>query len=166
MVRIDLKGELHFSVFDRLSVARQYQTGAHIVIDSGGGSGWEMEGVLREIQALREDSIAVVGTVVGEAFSAAFVILQACSRREAVAAAKLMFHPPDVSMPAAGYSMGGESAVDPEDPRYVDFLTALSARTEIPTARLGEWGAAERYFTAQEALQYGFIDQIVEIPSA
>ena len=51
---------------------------------------------------------------------------------------------------------------NPDHPMHNLFLDELSKRTKLPRETLAGWSNEERHFTAQEALEFNFIDQIID----
>lgn len=108
--------------------------------------------------------IPVHGIVTKEAMSAGFIILQSCTWRIATEDAKFMFHPPGFTAEEA--SQISSFPVDEDvrfydDEEYLEWLQYLSHRSGRPFDELESFGREEKEFTALEALELGFIDEIV-----
>ncbi|MBX4205255.1 MAG: ATP-dependent Clp protease proteolytic subunit [Candidatus Doudnabacteria bacterium] len=158
---IALKGDLTEQLISQLREALLDRTDIELRIDSPGGSKELKDEALSIMEKITDDEFTITGVVMGEASSSAFMMLQCCTIRKALPSATLMFHPLQVSVPQGVYVMGGETAADPYEPEYLAFLGELSARTNLPEDTLWRWGSDERIFTAEEALQHHFIDEIV-----
>lgn len=124
-----------------------------IYINSNGG---ETNGYRAILNAMRESSKPVDVIVVGNCYSAACAILQcATGRRRAYANAHFMVHAPAMDSGGCG---GFEQALAFERRLYDEILRQ---RSQLPQ----DWfplGRKMRFFTSQEALTYGFIDEVVE----
>lgn len=165
MVKIDLIGPFYKSLIPEFQIAFKARENVELYIDSEGGKKKHCVEAMAAIRYMIKEGLTVDALVVGEAKSSAFMVLQVCSIRQALASATFMFHPPAVLR----FGKVGEPAfVDDRsnttDPVYVVFLEELSARCGIDIPQLEKWGIEERVFTAEEALEFGFIDKIVETP--
>ena len=100
----------------------------------------------------------VYGLVTGIAASSAFVLLQMCDRRISYPNARLLFH-------------GISTRVGIDDPDFKfrvrnakllhkKNLEELAVRSGQPMSKIRRWSRMERMFSAQEALELGFLDAI------
>jgi len=138
-------------------------------IDSGGGS----VGVLTSIKsAMNESKLRFRGLVEYQAGSAGLLILQHCEWRQANTHSRFVFH----------YGKVGEDFPNEELGRMVDgkgfiadhitqgrirMLNEVSARTGTSFERLNRLASEDRPLTAEEALDFGFIDEVIStIPSS
>lgn len=124
-------------------------------IDSGGGD----VNVARHLgDTIRAVRAPVFGLVTGMAASAAFTLLQMCDRRIAYPNARLLFH-----------SVSSKVEIDGSDLRYRiaharllhrKNIEELAKRSGQPIPAIRRWSRMERMFSAQEALELGFLDAI------
>lgn len=129
----------------------------HLRINSPGGSVFAARAME---QALREHSARVVVHIDGLAASAATFIAMAGDEITMAKGALFMIHK------AWSYAWGNADDLT----ETASLLTKIDGtlaqtyadRTKQTTAQIGEWMAAETWFTAEEALQNGFIDQVAE----
>lgn len=133
-----------------------------LIIDSDGGLTRYCKAIVSALRQLKDYRVSTSATVIGKAQSAAFIILQACDHRRATPSVDLMFHAPGVLR----FGREGEPPfVDERNPNHemhLEFLREFSQRTALPLETLQEWANQERHFTANEALQNCFIDEIVD----
>lgn len=165
-------------VKDSLGVTRAREIRAEIeasslpiclAINSGGGV---VEVIPVIADAVRAHPVEVVGVVVRESASAAFQVLQLCSRRYALEDARLMFHFPWVDLEDfietrfweerfALVCQAEGRVIFPRDERFLSFLEELSRRSGQPMDNLQRWAREEREFSASAAIRLGFIDGIL-----
>jgi ATP-dependent Clp protease, protease subunit len=130
-----------------------------LFIDSSGG---DTEAEMQLIDAISVSEAPICGVVTGDAFSAAFDILQACRIRKSYAHGKMLFHAPRLS----GMPVDDEQKVAKEisDGRrlHEELLLFLSKRTGQSKEKWVKWSKKERKFTAPEALKLGIIDEIIQ----
>lgn len=132
-----------------------------LLIDSEGGNVDAAEIIVEGIQKSR---MAVECLVMGKAYSAVFCVVQECSKRLASEAATFLFHPPWRSAAEASRLTGFphlDNVVNEKHPSYIKLLNTLSRRSGQTLERLKVWGLEEKKFTAREALELGFIDEIL-----
>lgn len=162
MKRVDLIGVLSPSVVEQVKNICRNPTDLELYINSEGGITRRCNAILGMIQYLRNRNLNVSGLVTGDAHSAAFIILQACTSRKSLPTANFMFHAPAVLR----FGREGEPLFvddrNPNHPMHHLFLDELAKRTKLPKTMLENWSAEERYFSAEEALEFHFIDQIVD----
>lgn len=132
-----------------------------LIIDCDGGS-------LR-VASFIEDAIRfcdapVHGIVTGAAFSAAFHILQACDRRLAYPKSTLMFHSSRINNLPVNHPDFDEicQSSKVKNEKYYSLFASLSNQ---PITTIREWSRLEKEFTAQEALELNFIDEILVPPN-
>lgn len=162
MQKIDLIGVLTPSMVEQIKNICRNPTDLEFQINSEGGITRRCNAILGMTQYLKDRQFNVNGLVIGDAHSAAFIILQTCTSRKALPTANLMFHAPAILR----FGRGGEPPFvddrNPNHPMHRSFLEELAKRTKLPIETLEQWGNEERHFTAQEALEFNFIDQITD----
>lgn len=128
-------------------------------IDSHGGD-TTLSGYISD--AIKFSKAPVHGIVTGQACSAAFRILLACDRRMMYPNARVMFHGPrtdyriDRSDFSAFYKLNLEG--------MASFQRKLAKMSGKPLSRIKKWSREEYEFTAEEALELNFIDEILTPP--
>lgn len=133
-----------------------------LLIDSCGGSLFAGNWVA---DAISFSASPVHATVTGAAESSAFTILQACHRRSAYPLARLMFHYGSIS------NLNLDAVFDP-----VEFvrkslkiantgLDKLVARSGKSSEQIRMWAHESRRFSASEALELNFLDEILTPPA-
>ncbi|MBI1863869.1 ATP-dependent Clp protease proteolytic subunit [Candidatus Woesebacteria bacterium] len=114
--------------------------------------------------AMIESGLEFNGLVMGRAFSNAFNLLQQCDTRSAVEDASLMFHwgnsrlgNQELAALIAGETWPVEHAL------AIELMTAeqVSRRTGLSVEKLKEFALYERSFTAQQAFEMKFLDQVI-----
>ena len=119
-----------------------------IEINSKGGLCFPLHQITSALKACELTSHGIV-TDFGR--SAGFDILQCCTKRFAYRGAILMFHAPRV----------GKRVCD-EDSDHLEMVKILMRRTGQTKTTILHWAEQEREFTAEEALDAGLIDGIIE----
>lgn len=145
----DLEVEL-----DMLNPAR-----VEVLVDSFGGcgvTGMNTADILRRYNAS--------ATVTGRCCSSALIAICGCSHVRAFPSARLMIHQPYV------YIMGTASELLNEA-CHLETLTncvhgLIRERTEQPASVVTEWLSRDTWFSAQEALSVGLVDEICEVAPA
>ena len=136
----------------------------NLLIRSNGGSVFEavnMVNGLRDIKSMLGKDVPIIGAVQGNAMSAASYVLQACDRRYAAPNSIIMVHGITSSM---GHFDESDQERDLALMRHmrsfmVDLYSARSTKDR-------EWWDnqmktnQELYLTAQEALEYGLVDEV------
>ncbi|MDO8536774.1 MAG: ATP-dependent Clp protease proteolytic subunit [bacterium] len=151
MVQIKCFGAINNDLLDYFRHEVKSVSGPfEIIIDSPGGSVASLEEIKKIIAA---HNGAVLGRVIGLAYSAAFDLLQECKTRTAARHSTLMFHAP---------RLGGGYYVLIEDPCYLALLEVLARRSGQSMADLVSYGNSGRVFSAEEALRLGFLDHIYD----
>ncbi len=135
-----------------------------LVIDCHGGEASMLQDFLAEII---NSPAPIHGLVKGSAASLGFDILQLCKKRRASRNSRFMFHAPAVNWEIGMdylWSFLEVSVVGrlEESEMHQTMLYLLARRSHMSLDRIQQWSREERVFSAQEALQYGFIDEIVE----
>ncbi len=129
-----------------------------LIIDSVGGTVLQGRWIA---DAVRCSEAPVHGLVVGAAYSMAFWVLQNCQRRMCYPHARFMFH---------GYDMKSYRC---DEPKFLEQaqknmqshredLDFVIRRTHQSLDKWQEWSRNERYFSANEALELGIIDEIIK----
>jgi ATP-dependent Clp protease protease subunit len=158
--KIILLGDLNQETQEKLSTAIIYLNTISsdpiiFYIDSRGGG---VHSAIHLWDTIRLSKAPLHGIVVGKALSAAFAVLQACHVRLAFPNANLMNHGSSVSV----------RIDDPEFDRiftlFKNFdnkiLDTLTERGKASKKDNEKWSRMERYFTAMEAFEMGWIDSI------
>lgn len=135
---------------------------ATLLINSGGG----FNGTFSTIKsAMIESGIIFTALVMGRAASNAFNVVQICHKRRAVQDAFLMFHwgsqrinNSELAAMISGQTWPVENAIQAE----MQNAAAVSRRTGISIDTLKEYALYERWFSAKQALEQNFIDEIVD----
>ena len=129
-------------------------------INSHGGSVYFMNEILKHIISL---DFKTIGYVSGNAYSAAFVILQHCHEKIIHPKGGLMMHYPR-------YSHGGlinKANASGEERRvirnYIKFLSDLSENTGLPLKMLKFFNKKEKIFNADVAKKLGLVDDICDM---
>jgi ATP-dependent Clp protease protease subunit len=136
------------------------ETPITVLIDSPGG---DTRLSLFICDAIEHSKAEVRGLVVGDAISAAFRILQSCHRRQAYPHAVFMFHATSIE----GRRIDSPTLMD--DLKRLQSLQdeqmeVFSKRSKQTIEQCREWSRNEKTFKAQEALEAGFLDEILQSP--
>ncbi|OGM28407.1 hypothetical protein A2801_02655 [Candidatus Woesebacteria bacterium RIFCSPHIGHO2_01_FULL_41_10] len=132
-----------------------------LLINSNGGFNLAFSAIKA---VMIESGLTFHGLVLGKAFSNGFNILQQCSVRKAVRDAAFMFHWGSQSLNNAELDalIAGEKwVVETIIEREMLTLVQVSERTGVPVKDLKKYAARERYFTAKQAKEIGFLDEII-----
>jgi ATP-dependent Clp protease, protease subunit len=126
-----------------------------LFIDSRGGQ-LELEQMCMDVIAASK--VPVHGVVIGECFSAAFSVLQACHKRLAYPHARLRFHAPEIK-----WQVDNDPEAEIAKLRVVhdEQVQLFAKRSKQPEAAWRAWAKEARTFLAPEALSLGIIDEIV-----
>ncbi|MEK7540707.1 MAG: ATP-dependent Clp protease proteolytic subunit [Patescibacteria group bacterium] len=146
-----------------------------LFVDSCGGSGDTAQNISDNI---KNSAAPVYGVVTGVAYSAAFAVIQACHRRMAYPNAKLMFHGGsltirvdniiDAKIVSEDTVRLGRKQIDELRKRisyHQKEISGIAERSGQPLKLIKKWWKEERIFTAPEAKEFGFIDEIVKKPT-
>lgn len=137
----------------------------YLYISSPGGDMGEASAIMSAIQYVRMGGRRVIGLVAGDAWSAAFYVLQACDERIMFPLTSLLVHEP--------WFDGGDSETSTQKlvtgqfAKHLEkqFFAQLATRTGRSVkfyqdkVRNGEW-----FLDPETALYEGFIDKILSIP--
>lgn len=132
-----------------------------LIIDSNGGSIDVLNGIR---SAMIESGLKFRGLVQSRARSCGFDLLQYCHWRVATSNTNLLLH-----YGGSGLDNGELSAIM-EDHEYViqyhkkrleRSLQDISFRTGVPREKLHEYSRFERNILAEEALELGFLDEVI-----
>lgn len=147
-------------------VADKTKKPIEIIISSEGGSLWSCLAIIRAIRHAQAQGIKINGHVFGNAFSAAFLVLQACDKRTMGAESVLMMH-------GISHFPSGDTKNVKQDQNMIDQVTAqfcgmLSARNtsadpqyKAPETLLTQMeDATPNYYLAEDALKAGWVDEI------
>lgn len=124
-------------------------------INSRGGSFFDAVPVYNAI-ASKEDSEA---TITGAALSAASYLAMGAKKVRMVDNGLFMMHPPEVGIKGSAKELRGKAEMlDKVRPKIVKAYATKSGKTETEIEELLD---AETYLTAEEAKNYGFVDEII-----
>ena len=148
------------SVIEALNQAGDAQT-LNIHINSPGGDVFEGRAIMAAISAFRGKTIAKIDSLCA---SAATSIALACNEIEMSDGAFFMIHN------ASGMAWGDKTALR-ETANVLEkiegaIVNDYTTRTGKDEQEIRDLMQAETWFTAQEALEYGFIDRIAEKTTA
>lgn len=149
-----------FSVIDAINQAGDVQT-LNIHINSPGGDVFEGRAIMAAIAAFRGKTVAQIDSLCA---SAATSIALACNEIRMSEGAFFMIHN------ASGFAWGDKT--DLRNTANVlekiegAIVNDYTSRTGKPEQEIRDLMQAETWFTAKEALDYGFIDHIVEKSTA
>jgi len=129
-----------------------------VLISSLGGSAHEG---LALYEALKAFPGKVTTIAIGVVASAAAIVFMAGSRRRIAPTAGLMFHEPRFRS-ATGTSTELRKLADRNDQITDKFVGILRTTSRQSDAKIRAWLADEKWFTAQEALKFGFATEIEE----
>lgn len=126
-----------------------------LIIHAEGGC---VEGALALYDCIRSLRSEVVGVVMGTAYSSALLVLQACDKRLITENSAVMMHAGQCStgrvspMEMVNTSSFYKEVMD-------NFERIVSSHSRVPE-KCQRWFRDCKYFTAQEALEYGFVDGV------
>lgn len=148
------------SVIEAINQAGDVQT-LNIHINSPGGDVFEGRAIMAAISAFRGKTVARIDSLCA---SAATSIALACNEIHMSEGAFFMIHN------ASGMAWGDKTALR-ETANVLEkiegaIVNDYTSRTGKPEQEIREKMQAETWFTAQEALEYGFIDSITEKSTA
>lgn len=129
----------------------------HLRVNSPGGDVFAAEAIC---QAMREHSAKIVAHIEGLAASAATSICCAADEVVATASSKYMIHKTwTLAIGNADDLRTCAALLDSCDQSMIDEYVR---RTGAGRAQLEQWCAAETWFTAQQAIDAGFVDRLAE----
>ncbi len=129
-----------------------------LFIDTGGGR-TELSLIIND--SIQQSVAEIHGIVIGDAFSAGFRILQSCKKRMAYPNARLMFHATAVSLTRCD-SDDWEISLKKTLILHEEQLRIYAKRSNQTVDQLRIWSKAEKRFTSEEALQEGFLDEVIQ----
>lgn len=132
-----------------------------IVIDSPGG---EVNSLTAMKDIMNSSSLKFYGKVRARAFSCGMLLLQNCHWRTAVSDASLLFHYGSSSISNSEFGrlrQGDNSFVDFQSSRLNQMISEVSQRTGLPAEKLDELALADRNLTPIQALELGFLDEVL-----
>lgn len=125
-----------------------------IWIDSGGGY---VNKALMLGDLFSKVSTPIVGVVVGVAYSAAFYLLQLCDVRVAWPSSQLLFHCLEGGPRPSESNEAGKAALQDLEDKMLGYIAKRSRQNYEDIVR---WAKAERCWSADEAVEHGFIDRV------
>lgn len=168
-VSIDILGEISESVNSYNSVRAKINQAngqpINLTISSGGGSVTEGMGIADLVANYPEETTA---TGIGLVASIATVVLLAADNVKMTENAFMMIHRPwSYTMGNADELEATAELLDKMEAKLLDIYTASVIKRKVDHKNLKEiitnMMAAETWLTAQEALEFGFIDEIVKV---
>jgi ATP-dependent Clp protease protease subunit len=168
-VSIDILGEISESVNSYNSVRTKISQAdgqpINLTISSGGGSVTEGMGIADLVANYPEETTA---TGIGLVASIATVVLLAADKVKMTENAFMMIHRPwSYTMGNADELEATAELLDKMEAKLLDIYTASVIKRKGDQKNLKEiitnMMAAETWLTAQEALEFGFIDEIVKV---
>lgn len=168
-VSIDILGEISESVNSYNSVRAKINQAngqpINLTISSGGGSVTEGMGIADLVANYPEETTA---TGIGLVASIATVVLLAADKVKMTENAFIMIHRPwSYTMGNADELEATAELLDKMEAKLLDIYTASVIKRKGDQKNLKEiitnMMAAETWLTAQEALEFGFIDEIVKV---
>ena len=168
-VSIDILGEISESVNSYNSVRAKINQAngqpINLTISSGGGSVTEGMGIADLVANYPEETTA---TGIGLVASIATVVLLAADKVKMTENAFMMIHRPwSYTMGNADELEATAELLDKMEAKLLDIYTASVIKRKGDQKNLKEiitnMMAAETWLTAQEALEFGFIDEIVKV---
>ena len=166
---IDILGEISESVNSYNSVRSKINDAKgeeiNLVISSGGGSVTEGMGIADLIANYPNETTA---TGIGLVASIATVVLLSADKVKMTENAFLMIHRPwSYTMGNADELEATAELLDKMEAKLLDIYTASvykrKGKQKDLSNKITEMMAAETWMTAQEALEFGFIDEIVKV---
>jgi ATP-dependent Clp protease protease subunit len=147
---------------DSLLLIHRYKVKKVIItISSGGGSAFAGLGMADTIQSMRTAGIIVEGHALGYVASAAVPVLAACSKRFATKNCLFMVHEGKlhkyIAQETAKDLAAQQKMMDLIAERYREVLADNS---NLPSERWREMEKATTWFTAEEAIEFGLVDEI------
>lgn len=138
----------------------------HLIISSEGGSLWSCLAIIRAIRYAQSRKIKVFAHVFGNAFSAAFLILQACDKRTMGSESLLMMH--GISSFPMGDLKNLQTDLDmvkSVTASMCEMVAAKNTAKDLKYHNPQHWApimedSTPRYFRAKEAIDTGLIDEI------
>lgn len=127
----------------------------HLRVNSPGGDVFDARAM---VTALRSHHAKVIAHIDGVAASAASFLALACDEVEISDGAMIMIHRPWGW--AAGDADELRSTATVLDQIESSMVDDYERKTGQPREQIAAWLAAETWFTAQEAVEYGFADRI------
>lgn len=158
--------ELEEIVCDCILLAKKKgQKNVTLLINSNGGQNDSLTAIR---SSMYQSEIEYTGFVMSRARSNGFRLLQTCKRRVAHSNALLVFHwghymldNSELSAIVKGHSWVAQHIQNV----HLTSLEEVNERTGVPIETLIEFATLQRTFTAREALEIGFIDEVVyDIP--
>lgn len=133
----------------------------HVYINSPGGSVFEGRAMMAAIQRFEGTTIAHIDSLCA---SAATSVALACDQVEMADGAFFMIH--NASTLAWGDKTVMRDTADILEKIETAIVDDYTSKTDKPKDEIVAWMDAETWFTAQEALDNGFVDAVKPRPSA
>jgi ATP-dependent Clp protease protease subunit len=133
---------------------------AFLVLDSPGGSVVAGQDLIKEIIATREGTgLRLICIIQNEAYSMAAIIQSFCYESYIIPSGLLMYH-------EASYGVRGSQSDIDKDVKLIEkmlahFTKQLARQNGLTLEEWLEFRGEERWFTSEEAVQYGLVDGLV-----
>lgn len=133
----------------------------HLRVNSPGGDVFDARAMMA---ALAAHPAEIIGHVDGIAASAATSLLMAAKRIEMVRGGRFMIH--EAWTLAMGNKRDFRATADLLEGLDLEIIADYRKRTKKSDEQIAAWMEAETWFSADQALEHGFIDEVVEATGA
>lgn len=130
-----------------------------LYISSNGGS---VVSALSIYDMVFSSRLPVTGVVCNKAYSSAAVILQACHERHMMKNAEIMYHPSKFDISLSDMEGDLDVLLKKVKDRQKSINRIIAARMDRTVEEAWEYIKLEMYLTAEEALEKGLVDDIIE----
>lgn len=130
-----------------------------LCISSNGGS---VMSALIIYDMVFSSRLPVTGVVCNKAYSSAAVILQACHERHIMKNAEIMYHPTKIDISLSDMEGDLDVLLMKVKDRQKAINRIIAARMDRTVEEAWEYIKLEMYLTAEEALDRGLVDHIIE----
>ncbi len=127
-------------------------------INSPGGNAWAASSMYAELKEYKGN---VNASIVGLAASAATILMCGCDHVRAWPTAQIMIHNPWTYAEGDQHDM--ESAKQRVETCAAGMIAAYTAKTGRTVEELQSWMDSETWMSAQDALELGFVDEVVAV---
>ena len=134
-----------------------------VILSTNGGSADEMYAIVDTMGILKAQNIEISVTGVGKIFSAGVLILASGTKgqRKVGKNTRLMLHPLQGGTQGPLWSMKDDvSSMQKIQKSYIDAMAEVTSMTHKELRRIVN-KRSDTYFTAQEALEMGIVDEVL-----